>query len=145
MKLEAFEVMNGTHPERNDFDGIHTDGWDPKAKQDAASYLHAVTKFEFIIGLVSLYRPLHPLVSITQNLQGRTIDVVKAYSLVQSCIEDMKHLREIMDDEFKIIYQQAERMATKLSVEPAIPRTVARQMHRNNVPAKTQRITTDVS
>ena len=41
-----------------------------------------------------------------------------------------------MDDEFKIIYQQSERMATKLSVEPAIPRTVAKQMHRNNVPAE---------
>ena len=27
-------------------------------------------------------------------------------------------------------------MVTKLSVEPAIPRTVARQMHRNNVPAE---------
>ena len=48
----------------------------------------------------------------------------------------MKLLRENMDDEFKIIYQQSERMATKLSVEPAIPRTVARQMHRNNVPAE---------
>ena len=112
------------------------DGWDPKTKQDTTSYLHAVTKFEVIVGLVSFYCLLQPLVSITQNLQGRTIDVVKAYSLVQSCIEDMKHLREIMDDEFKIIYQQAERMATKLSVEPAIPRSVARQMHRNNVPAE---------
>ena len=134
--VEAFEVINGTHPERNDFNNIYTDGWDPKTKQDATSYLHAVTKFEFIIGLVSLYRLLHPLVGITQTLQGSSIDVVKAYNHVQSSIDDMKLLRENMDDEFKIIYQQSERMATKLSVEPAIPRTVARQMHRNNVPAE---------
>ena len=60
---------------------------------------------------------------------------MKAYNQVQSCIDDMKHLRERMDDEFKITYKHSERMATKLSVEPAIPRTVARQMHRNNVPA----------
>ena len=134
--MEAFEVINGTQPERNDFNNIYTDGWDPKTKQDATSYLHAVTKFEFIIGLVSLYRLLHPLVGITQTLQGSSIDVVKAYNHVQSSTDDMKLLRENMDDEFKIIYQQSERMATKLSVEPAIPRTVARQMHRNNVPAE---------
>ena len=30
--VEAFEVINGTHPERNDFDNIYTDGWDPKTK-----------------------------------------------------------------------------------------------------------------
>ena len=134
--VEAFEVINGTHPERNDFSNISTDGWDPKTKQDAPSYLHAVTKFEFIIGLVFLYRLLHPLVGITQTLQGSSIVVVKAYNHVQSSIEDMKLLRGNMDDEFKIIYQQSERMTTKLSVEPAIPRSVARQMHRNNVPAE---------
>ena len=134
--VESFEVINGAHPKRNDFNNIYTDGWDPKIKQDATSYLHAVTKFEFIIGLVSLYRLLHPLDGITQTLQGSSIDVVKAYNHVQSSIDDMKLLRENMDDEFKVIYQQSERMATKLGVEPAIPRTVARQMHRNNVPAK---------
>ena len=129
--VEVFEVINGTHPERNDFNNIYTDGWDSKT-----SYLHAVTKFEFIIGLVSLYRLLHPLVGITQTLQGSSIDAVKAYNDVQSSIDDMKLLRENMDDEFKIIYQQSERMATKLSVEPALPRAIARQMHRNNVPAE---------
>ena len=134
--VEVVEVINGAHSERNDFNNIYTDGWDPKTKQDATSYLHAVTKFEFIIGLVSLHRLLHPLVAITQTLQGSSMDVVKAYNHVQSSIDDMKLLRENMDDEFKIIYQQSERMAAKLTVEPAIPRTIARQMHRNNVPAE---------
>ena len=134
--VKAFEVINGTHPERNDFNNIYTDGWDPKTKQDATSYLHAVTKFEITIGLVSLYHLLHPLVGITQTLQGSSVDVVKAYNHVQSSIDDMKLLREKLDDEFKIIDQQSESMVTKLSVEPAIPRTVARQMHRNNVPAE---------
>ena len=134
--VEAFEVINGTHPGRNEFNNIYKDVWDPKTKQDATSYLHAVTKFEFIIGLVSLYRLLHPLVGITQTLQGSSIDVAKAYNHVQSSIEDMKLLRENMDDEFKIIYEQSERMATKLSVVPAIPRTVVKQMHRSNVPAE---------
>ena len=53
--VEAFEVMNGTHPENNDFDSVYKDGWDSKTKEDATSYLNVITKFEFFIGLVSLY------------------------------------------------------------------------------------------
>ena len=78
--VEAFEAINGAHPERNDFSDIYTDGWDPKTKQDATSYLHAIAKFDFIIGLVSLYWLLHPLVGITQTLQGSSIAVVKPCS-----------------------------------------------------------------
>ncbi|XP_033100117.1 sialoadhesin-like [Anneissia japonica] len=37
---------------------------------------------------------LHPLVGITQSLQGRSIDVVKAYYEVKDCMKDMQHLRE---------------------------------------------------
>ena len=48
----------------------------------------------------------------------------------------MKLLRENMNDEFKIIYQQSERMTRKLSVEPAIPRTNTTQMYRKIVPAE---------
>ena len=142
--LEAFEVINGTHPERNDFNNIYTDGWDPKTKQDTTSNLHAVTKFEFIIGLVSLYRLLHPLVGITQTLQGSSIDVVKAYNHVQSSIDDMKLLRENMDDEFKVIYQQSERMATKLRQsqlyqEPLLDKCIATMFQ-----LEIQKNTTDV-
>ena len=69
--VEAFEVMNRTHPENNDFNSVYKDDWDSKTKEEATSYLNSITKFEFLIGLVSLYRLLHPLVGITQSLQGR--------------------------------------------------------------------------
>jgi len=134
--VEAFEIICGTHPEIDTFDRMFTEGWDPKNKKDAESYLHAVTKFQFIIGLVSLYRLLHPLAGTTQRLQGRSIDVVKAYNEVQSCIDDLKHTRNCINKEFNIIYQQATKLAEFLSVQPSIPRSAARQMHRNNVPAE---------
>ena len=49
----------------------------------------------------------------------------------------MKTLRESVEGEFSIVYQQAERMAGKFGVTPSIPRTAARQLNRNNVPALT--------
>ena len=31
--VEAFEVMNVTHPENNDFDSVYKDGWDSKTRK----------------------------------------------------------------------------------------------------------------
>ena len=45
-------------------------------------------------------------------------------------------MRQTIDEEFHKIYQQTERLAEKLHVEPTIPRSAVRQMHRNNVPAE---------
>ena len=89
--VETFEIMNGNYPKNNDFDSVYKDGWNSKTKEDATSYLNAITKFEFLIGLVSLYGLLHPLVGITQNLKGRSIDIIKAYNEVEGCIQDMTH------------------------------------------------------
>ena len=92
--------------------------------------------FKFLIGLVSLYRLLHPLVAITQNLQGRSVDIIKAYNRVESCIQDMQHMRQIIGEEFYKVYKQSERFSEKFHIETTIPRSAVRQMHRNNVPAE---------
>ena len=134
--VETFEIMNRNYPKNNDFGSVYKDGWDSKTKEDATSYLNAITKFEFLIGLVSLYRLLHMLVGITQNLQGRSIDIIKAYNEVEGCIQDMQHMRQTIDEEFHKIYKQTERLAEKLHVEPTIPRSAVKEMHRNNVPAE---------
>ena len=61
-----------------------------------------------------------------QKLQGRTIDIVKAYQEVQSCILYMRVVRDEIEEEFLVIYRQAERIATSLDVSPSVPRTVSR-------------------
>ena len=48
-----------------------------------------------------------------RKLQGRTVDVITAFNDVTDCIDDMKTLRENVEGEFSIVYQQAERMAAK--------------------------------
>ena len=114
-------MINDTHPEKDQFESVYRDQWDLKTEQELSRYLHAVTKFEFII-----YRLLHLLVGITQNFQRWSTDVVKAFNKVRSCIEDMKHVRENINNEFHRIYKQSEKLANKLSVDPAIPRNAWR-------------------
>ena len=96
--VEAFEIINGTYPKNNDFDSVYKDGWGSKNKEDATSYLNAITKFEFLISLVSLYRLLHPLVGNTQNLHGGSIDIIKTYNEIEGCIQDMQHTRQTIDE-----------------------------------------------
>ena len=73
--VEALETMNGTHPSINMFDEIFTKEWDSNSKKEATAYVNALTSFEFIVGITSLYRLLNPVASITQKLEGRTIDI----------------------------------------------------------------------
>ena len=109
--IEALEVMNGMHADINQLDKMYSKGWSTKDKQEASSYLHALSNFNFIIGLISLYRLMHPFTGITKKLQGRSIDVVKAFNEVESVVNDLGAVRSNIDSEFDTIYNQAMRMA----------------------------------
>ena len=111
---EALEIINETHPSINTFDEIVTKGWDSNSKRSNGLYHSWIHIF------------LHPVASITQKLQGCTIDIVKAYQEVQSCILDMQVVRDKIEEKFFVIYRQAERIATSLDISPSVPRTVSR-------------------
>ena len=119
--MEALEVMNGTHADINQLDETYSKGWSAKDKQEASSYLHALSNFNFIIGLISLYR--------------RSIDVFKAFNEVESVANDLGARRNNIDSEFDKIYNQAMRMAERMNVTPSTPRMAQRQMHRDNIEA----------
>ena len=95
--VEAFEVIHGRHTELDEFEEIYTKGWDAKSTVEATQFLKLLTKFEFVTGMIALYRLLHPVAVITQRLQERTIDVIDAYQNVNVCIGDIQLLRENVD------------------------------------------------
>ena len=49
----------------------------------------------------------------------------------------MRVMQDKIEEEFSVIHRQAESIAPSLDVSPSVPRTVSRQMHRSNIPAKT--------
>ena len=133
--MEALEVVNGTHADINQLDETYSKGWGAKDKQEASSYLHALSNFNFIIGLISLYRLMHPFTGITKKLQGRSIDVVKAFNEVESVVNDLGAVRSNIDSEFDTIYNQAMRTAQRTNVTRSTPRMAQRQMHQDNIEA----------
>ena len=91
--------MNFTHTDIASIESTYADGWSQTDKRDVTSYIKALTNFEFIIGIISMY---------TLLLQGRAVDVAQAYQDVQSVILGMKGLREDIENVFNRIYLQAE-------------------------------------
>ncbi|XP_065651176.1 52 kDa repressor of the inhibitor of the protein kinase-like [Hydra vulgaris] len=133
---EALDIILGIHSNIEQFNIEFSMDWDAQEKREANSLLNAITKFEFIIGIITLYRLLHPLLYIIERLQGRTTDIVYGYSNIQETIDDLNHLRKNVEKETCAVYKQATRMASKLFIEPTIPRIPMRQAYRNNVPAE---------
>ena len=88
--------------------------WSAKDKEEASSYLHALSNFNFIIGLISLYHLIHPFTIITKKLQGRSIDVVEAFNEVESVVD----IELNIDIEFATIYNQAMRMVERMNITP---------------------------
>ena len=75
---------------------------------------------------------MHPFTGITKKLQGRSIDVVKAFNEVESVVNDLGAVRSNIDSEFDTTYNQAMRMAERMNVTPSAPRMIQRKMHRDN-------------
>ena len=111
--VEAFKVMNGTHPDLRSYKKIYKDGWEAKSKEKATLFLNISADFEFIVGIIILYCLIHPITPITQQLQKSAADVVNAYTEVKDCISDLDY--NSVKDTSSQIYQQAIRMGMKLS------------------------------
>ena len=58
-------------------------GWDAKSKVEATQFSNSLAKLEFAVGMIALYRFLHPVAGITQKLQERTNNVIDAYQRCQ--------------------------------------------------------------
>eukprot|EP00731_Ephydatia_muelleri_P009788 Em0005g374a len=87
-----------------------------------------------LTGVVALYRLLHPLAMITKCLQGKAVDIVKAFRDIQEVKHDFQCLRDGVDMEFQAIYNQAERLGQSVGVEPSLPRIAKMQMYRMDKP-----------
>ena len=78
---------------------------------------------------------MHPFTGITKKLQGRSIDVVKAFNEVESVVNDLGAVRSNIDSEFDTIYNQAMRTAQRTNVTRSTPRMAQRQIHQDNIEA----------
>ncbi|KAL5497565.1 hypothetical protein EMCRGX_G014061 [Ephydatia muelleri] len=136
LTVKALEIINGTCQGIEAYPDDIKVGWETEARRDATAHLNALCNFGILIGVVALYRLLHPLAMITKCLQGKAVDIVKAFRDIQEVKHDFQCLRDGVDMEFQAIYNQAERLGQSVGVEPSLPRIAKMQMYRDNYPAE---------
>ena len=72
--------------------------------------------------------------------QGKLVDIALAYTEINEIKSQMLNIRQDIDEQFHVVYLQAVRMPSKVSVTPWMPRIVSLQNHRNNTPASSPEI-----
>ena len=103
--MKALEITNRTRHDAELYPQSFITGWEPVAKNNATSHLHALCNFRTIIGVVTLYRLFHPLATITMCLQKKAVDIVKAFKDIEA---DFHAVRSGVVNEFSKIYDHAE-------------------------------------
>ena len=133
--VKALEVIAlGLH--KDVYSNEVTSGWKGKYRADASGLLTGLEQFEFIITLLTVYQYLSYLEGITIKLQSTSLDIAHAFRLVEEVKDVYQSLRETVANDFTKIYDQAVRMADKVDVQPAKPRTARWMRNRANAPAE---------
>ena len=66
--------------------------------QKGLQNLKAVTDFDFIISIITLYRFLHPLADVTNKLQEKSVDIALAYTEINKINSQMLNKRRDIDE-----------------------------------------------
>ena len=110
---------------------LETDG-DGKAR----SYLTSITKFDFIITLVTIEHVLQSVLPLSTFLQAKQCDLLEAAKEATSIISVLQWGRD-NQEAWDTLYDSAVDLAAQFDIEASKPRNAGRQRHRENVPADT--------
>ena len=124
------------HDQRIEFQDTVFSDWGTDNRSSAQQILSSITNFEFIVVFLLVYQYLSHLSGITVQLQGTTIDIIEAYTLISATKEVYHKEREKVEEGFKIIYEHSVRVASHIGVDPSMPRLAKQQQHRSNAPAE---------
>ncbi len=109
--------------------------WNRETRADALSHFLALSRFPFIIAFVVTKDVLAYTKALSIKLQGRYIDIVRAYKKVNFVKSTLKSARDDVNGFHARVYGKALQLAGKVHVDKSVPRTTGRQLHRNNIPA----------
>ena len=89
----------------------------------------SITAFDFAVVFLTIYQYLSHLSGWNSSL-----DIAEAYATIEDIRRVYKHKREnIVNNGFRVIYDQATRMAEKVGTLPSMSRVATRQQYRSNI------------
>lgn len=106
--------------------------WDSNTVVTANGLHKTYSTFNFIYSFIVTMHCMSVIKPLSIKLQYRANDIAYAYSKIQDVIKELEALRT-NDSVLHDWYVQAESIAADIDVEPDVPRTVSRQLGRDNV------------
>ena len=90
--VEALEAIG--HDQRLELQDTMFSDWGTDNCSSAQQILSSITNFEFIVVFLLVYQYLSHLSGITVQLQGTTVDIIEAYTLISATKESCTKRRE---------------------------------------------------
>ena len=112
-----------------------TSDWNRETRTDAQSLLLALSQFPFMVALVLSQKILAYTKGLSVKLQGRYVDVVRAYQDIESVKKVTRGVRSKVDDFHSQMYQDVLTLSESVGVTESAPRQASRQQHRSNAPS----------
>ena len=117
--VEALEAIG--HEQRIELQDTVFNDWGTENRSSAQQILSSITNFEFIVVFLLVYQYLSHLSGVTVQLQGTTVDIIEAYTLISATKEVYQKEREKVEEGFKTIYEHSVRVARHVGVDPSMP------------------------
>ncbi|XP_067930878.1 52 kDa repressor of the inhibitor of the protein kinase-like [Watersipora subatra] len=112
------------------FDSMQLDfSFDPDVRAKAISFAKAMRNSEFIVAFMVLNNLLTVVQPLSINLQGKTMDVLRAHQLMDATVRNLYGFDETS---FADWYSEAQKLAESVNDIRVKLRTTARQVHRGN-------------
>ena len=110
--------------------------WSTKSVTEASGLLAGLTTSSFILACVCASYLFGFTKSLSVMLQGTRMDVVRAYEQISLVTDELKAVRDKVDEEFDSLFTAAEQMAGMAGIVIGMPRICHRQTLCNNITAE---------
>ena len=90
-----------------------TADWNADSQSSAASLLRSITSFDFVVAFIITAGGMARLHSLTVSMQSSSLDIIRAYSQINSVRESIATCRS--DDHQKLWFEEAVALAGKVS------------------------------
>ena len=100
--------------------------------REAMALLATITKGEFVVTMLMLSQLFGLGEPVCRQLQRVDIDFSELMNVANDLVEELTRLREDADSQFKLLFNEAQQLASNNSVEIKLPRVTQRQTQRAN-------------
>ena len=106
--------------------------WDANTKVKAQGLLHSLKSGQQIFSFLVAKNSLELVKPLATKLQKKDQDILQAYNMIDTTVDNVKELRKNINSEIHEWYADAERISNDVGCEISVPRIAGRQTNRAN-------------